>query len=94
MSKHGVENALFQLSNDPAAAQLYITEPAAFLGRFNLEADERALLEHMNVEELAARRLNWMLLMGAYQAIHGRAKNGEYLQRISGFRTRSAKGDE
>lgn len=93
MSKHGVENALFQLSNSPAAVQDYLAEPAAFLGRFNLEADERELLEQMNVEALAARRLNWMLLMGAYQAIHGRAKNGEYLQRISGFRTRPAKGD-
>jgi hypothetical protein len=93
LSKHGVENALFQLSNDPAAVEHYLAEPAAFLGRFNLEADERALLEQMNVEGLAARRLNWMVLMGAYQAIHGRSKNGEYLQRISGFRTRSEKGD-
>jgi hypothetical protein len=83
---------LHRLSNEPGAAAAYTADPDAFLARFRLEPEERALLATMDVEALAARGLNWMLLMGAYQGLHGRAKNREYLDRIAAHRTQNVEG--
>jgi len=85
MSRHAMDSVLYRLANQPEAADAFRSDPESFLGAFNLDDAERAVLREMNVEDMAAIPLNWMLMLGAFQAVRGRAGRAEYLQRVGAF---------
>lgn len=90
MSMHAVEVVLYRLANQPDDLARFMRDRDSYLGEYRLANQELEALRGFDVERLAEMNVNWMLLMGAYQALHGRPKQPEYLHRIRGYATRPA----
>jgi hypothetical protein len=86
MSIHAVELALWTIVADPRDGRRYQDDPDAFLGAFRLDDDEKAIVRDLDVCALIDRRINSMLVMNAYCAIHGFQNIPTYLQTLNGGR--------
>ncbi|MBU0825825.1 MAG: hypothetical protein KKA44_16660 [Alphaproteobacteria bacterium] len=82
MSLSAVEQCIFDLGNSGNMRKAYVAEPDAFLARYALDDEERALVRREDVAELFRRGLNPMLLMGFHMGLHGPASMGEYLKKM------------
>lgn len=82
MGTGAIEQLLYDLGSSGRSRKAYVNEPEAFLARYRLTAEERALVREEDVGELFRRGLNPMLLMGFYMSLHGPASMGEYLARV------------
>ncbi|MBB3862333.1 hypothetical protein GGQ88_003633 [Novosphingobium hassiacum] len=88
MSTNAMEVVLFRLANQPEDVARFRADPDTYLAEHKLDSSEVGALRAMDIEGMAAIPVNWMLMMGAYQALHGRPKQPEYLQRIRSHATR------
>jgi hypothetical protein len=86
MSSYTVEKVLWDLVQKPQTGPEFRANPDPHLDRYPLEPSERDLLKSMDVQALAALRINPMLLMRAYQAVFGKDQFPQYLQRMGGSR--------
>jgi hypothetical protein len=84
MSTYTIEKVLWDLVQHPQTGPVFRADPDPHLDRYPLELSERELLKKMDVRTLAARRINPMLLMRAYQAMFGRDQFPQYLEKIGG----------
>jgi hypothetical protein len=82
MNRYAIEKVLWELVSDPANAAALRTDPGRFLGGFRLGEAEARLLREMDVQALLGLRLNPMLVMRAYQMVHGRDHLPQYLQKL------------
>ncbi|MBL8574433.1 MAG: hypothetical protein JNM13_12210 [Hyphomicrobiaceae bacterium] len=78
MSRDTLEKVLYDLSASGANKKAFAAEPDKFLGRYQLDADERALVLAYDVRALADRGVNTMLTWGFWLQA-GRA-HGDYLK--------------
>ncbi len=78
MSIHTIEKVLWDITVNPAIA----SDPAA-LSNYRLEPDERALIDVMDVREMAARDVSQMLTWMAWVATRGFSEAPEYLRRMN-----------
>lgn len=83
MSSYTIEKILWDLVGQPALAERFRSDIEAFLDGYPLEPSERELVKAMDVQAIAALRINPMLLMRAFQCVYGRDKRSEYLQRLA-----------
>jgi hypothetical protein len=82
MNRYAIERVLWELVSDPSSAAALRADAARFLGGFRLGEPEARLLREMNVQALLGLRLNPMLVMRAYQMVHGRDQLPQYLQKL------------
>lgn len=82
MSLNAVEQCVFDLSTSGRTRKGYAAEPEAFLTRYALSDEEKALIRDQDVAELFRRGLNPMLLMGLYMGFHGPASMPDYLKKM------------
>jgi hypothetical protein len=86
MSSYTIEKVLWDLVQKPHTGPAFRADPDPHLDRYPLELSERTLLKSMDVRKLAARRINPMLLMRAWQAVFGKDQFAQYLKKIGGDR--------
>jgi hypothetical protein len=84
MSIFGVEQVLWDVSRDKSCADAFRAGSGAFLARYRVDTAEAAAVEGMDVGLLAARGVNPMLLMQAWNTLIGPDAIGEYLSRMKG----------
>lgn len=84
MSSYTIEKVLWDLVQQPHTGPAFRADPDPHLDRYPLEPAERELLKSMDVRALAAKRINPMLLMRAYQAVFGKDQFPQYLKQIGG----------
>lgn len=85
MSIYGIEKALWQACANPADAGALRSAPANYLNGFRIDAEERALLLDWDVQALAGRGVNPMLLMMAFNVAGIGSDMMAYITRINGM---------
>jgi hypothetical protein len=83
MSTYTIEKVLWDLVGQTQKAEAYRADTDAFLDGYPLAPAEREMLKNMDVQAIVALRINPMLLMRAFQCVHGRDKRLLYLQRLA-----------
>ena len=83
MSRYTVEKALWDVVSHPDHATALREGPEGFLGRYCLSEAQADLLRQMDVQALLALQINPMLVMRAFQMVHGRDQLPEYLRRLA-----------
>ena len=83
MNRYTLEKALWDVVSDPARAAALRETPGQFLGGYRMAEDESALLRDMDVKAMLALGINSMLVMRAFQMVHGRDQLPQYLKRLA-----------
>lgn len=78
MSRNTLEKVLYDLSTSGAHKKKFAEDPEAFLSRYQLAEDERALIRDYKVRELADLGVNTMLTWGFW--LQAGKSNREYLK--------------
>jgi hypothetical protein len=89
MNAHAVEKVLWDVVNAPATAPALRDTPAQYLAPYNLGADELALLSRMDAKALISLKINPMLVMRAWQMVHGRDQLPRYIAQLNAPGTRT-----
>jgi len=84
MSRNTVERALYQLCVDRAAKQRFRDDAAAFLERYALSDEERAMVLNFEVAQLQAYGVNPMLTMGYWQELSPQRGMRAYMTKLRG----------
>lgn len=82
MSRNVLERVLHQLTTDRAAKQRFRDDAAAYLARFALTDDERALLTGFDVAGLQRAGVNPMLTMGYWQELSPTRDMRQYMKAL------------
>lgn len=82
MSRNSLEKVLYDLSTSGANKKLFAADADKFLGRYQLDGEERDLIKNYNVREIAARGVNYMLTWGFWLQ-SGRGQR-DYLEAMKG----------
>ena len=80
MSTNALEKALWQIGTQAADAEQFRVAPAAYVDRFNLDAEEKVCLVNLDVGEMSRRGTSTLLLMMGFMAIRGPQGMGDYMQ--------------
>ncbi len=83
MSVNLLEKVLWDLSVNRDAKNRYRADAGKFLGRYNLDRVERAMILEFDVRGLADLGVNTMLTMGYWMQMEGSRDMGEYLSRMN-----------
>lgn len=78
MSRNSLEKVLYDLSTSGANKKLFASDPDKFLGRYQLDAEEKALVRDYRVRELADRGVNTMLTWGFW--LQAGKPNSDYMK--------------
>ncbi len=78
MSRHVLEKVLYDLSTSGANKKIFAADPDKFLGRYQLDADEKDLIRDYKVRQLADLGVNTMLTWGFW--LQAGKPNGEYMK--------------
>jgi len=82
MSRNVMERVLWQLCVERAAKDRFRQDAAGFLGRFELDDAERAMILDFDVAGLQAAGVNPMLTMGFWQELSVERDMAIYKQRL------------
>lgn len=83
MSSHAIEKALWQVVTNPGDAQKFRADPEGFLAAFRLDKEERASLAALDVGALAARDVNCLLLLMAFNTLKGFENMPQYMRSMA-----------
>ena len=83
MNRYALEKALWDVVSHPDHATALREGPEGFLGRYCLSQAHADMLRQMDVQALLALQINPMLVMRAFQMVHGRDQLPEYLRRLA-----------
>lgn len=87
MSTFAIEKAFWTIGNHPHEAQAYMANPDEYLMRYQLSAEEKALIKNLDVHALDQLGINTVLMVNTWSALKGGpAALGEYLQKMAGAR--------
>lgn len=78
MSINALEKALWQVYLNPADKERYCADARAYLQDFKLEESERGMAKSLDVMALIGHGVNPLLVMMAFQTVHGVGKLREY----------------
>ncbi|MCR8548853.1 hypothetical protein M4578_13525 [Salipiger sp. P9] len=78
MSRNVLEKVLYDLSTSGANKKKFAEDPDKYLSRYQLGAEERALITGYKVRELADMGVNTMLTWGFW--LQAGKSNGDYLK--------------
>ena len=78
MSRNTLEKVLYDLSASGANKKRFADDPEAFLGRYQLDDGERALIREYRVRELADLGVNTMLTWGFW--LQAGKSNRDYMK--------------
>ncbi len=87
MNAHAIEKVLWDVVNAPATAPSLRDTPAQYLASYNLGADEHALLSNLDAKALISLKINPMLVMRAWQMVHGRDQLPRYIAQLNAMAT-------
>jgi len=83
MNTDAVEKVLWDVVNAPATAPALRDAPDRYLAPYKLGAEEHGLLARMDVRSMIDLGLNPMLVMRAWQMVHGRDQLPRYIQTLN-----------
>lgn len=84
MSYFTTERALWDITSSPDKIQQFMGDPDAFLARYPLTEEERAMIKEKDVQGLSAMGNSDMLVMLYWVSVSGGfASLGEYLGRMN-----------
>jgi hypothetical protein len=84
MTIHAVEAFLWRICTDEAEADRFRRDPAQSVAQATLSPVEQALLIALDVRALADLEVNDMLLLTAFQVVHGFGSSlPEYMRRMN-----------
>ncbi len=86
MSRHLLERVLHQLTVDRASKQRFRDDAPAFLARFALSDEERAMLVGFDVAGLQRVGVNPMLTMGFWQELSPQRDMRSYMLKLRPLR--------
>jgi len=89
VSINSIEKVLWQVHTNPAEAERFRADPAAYIADFNLDPDERAWLTAFDAGAMAEAGVSSMVLMMAFQVLRGPQHMGEYMQSLGEARGRT-----
>lgn len=78
MSRNVLEKVLYDLSTNSANKKLFAADASKFLGRYQLDDAEKALIVNYKVRELADLGVNTMLTWGFW--LQAGKSNREYMK--------------
>ncbi len=84
MNPHVVEKVLWDLVNAPAGAPALRDAPGQYLAPYRLGEPERRVLAPMDPRALIDAGVNPMLVMRAWQMVHGRDQLPRYIAQLNG----------
>ncbi|MET8429835.1 hypothetical protein [Nocardia sp. NPDC004860] len=88
MSRSGLDKALYDIVAGKQARDSFVSDTSGFLGRYRLDADERAAVGGIDLPALRDRGANPMLLWGLWMTFGDRSLPG-YLAELRGGHTLS-----
>lgn len=83
MSNFAVEQLFWNLNSRPEILAQYREQPEAVCANYALDETELELVRKLDVRALADRGASQMLLMMAYETMHGPQNRGEYFRRMN-----------
>jgi Aromatic-ring-opening dioxygenase LigAB, LigA subunit len=89
MSVNAIEKILWQVHTNPAEAERFRADAAAYIADFNLDPDERRWLTTFDAGSMAEAGVSSMALMMWFQALRGPQHMGEYMQSLGEARART-----
>ena len=78
MSISALEKALWQVYQNPADTQRYLTDAGAYAQEFKLDRDERLMLASYDVMAMISHGANPLLVMMGFQTVRGVGRLPEY----------------
>ncbi|GGE98506.1 hypothetical protein H1W37_18470 [Stappia taiwanensis] len=78
MSRNSLEKVLYDLSTSGANKKLFAADPDKFLGRYQLDVEEKTLVRDYRVRDLADRGVNTMLTWGFW--LQAGKSNSDYMK--------------
>lgn len=83
MNRDAVEKVLWDVVNAPATAPALRDAPERYLAPYRLGAEEHGLLAGMDVRSMMDLGINPMLIMRAWQMVHGRDQMPRYIAALN-----------
>ncbi len=80
MSRDVLEKVLYDLSTSGANKKMFAADPDKFLGRYQLDGAEKALIQDYKVRELADLGVNTMLTWGFW--LQAGKSNHDYMKQM------------
>jgi len=80
MSRDVLEKVLYDLSTSGANKKMFTADPDKFLGRYQLDGAEKALIQDYKVRELADLGVNTMLTWGFW--LQAGKSNHDYMKQM------------
>jgi hypothetical protein len=84
MSVNAMETALWRAYTNHDEVRRYLSDRAAYLDGFELDAEERRMLLDSDVAAQIEHGANSLLVMMAWQVIHGMENVGQYFALVNG----------
>lgn len=82
MSINAIEQALWQISVNPADAQSFREDAQTYLKKFRVNDEERFMVASWDVSGMLDRGVHPMVVLMAFGAIKGPAAMGEYMEKL------------
>jgi hypothetical protein len=89
VSINTIERILWQVHTNPAEAERFRADPAAYIQDFPLDPQEHSWLTTFNAGAMAEAGVSSMVLMMAFQVLRGPQHMGEYMQSLGEARGRT-----
>jgi hypothetical protein len=83
MSANAMEKAFWTALSDKNQLERFRGDAKGYLGGFNMDAGEQALVEYWDVAEIAARGVNPLLLLSFFSSVKSPRDLPEYIQKIN-----------
>ena len=83
MSKHGIELALWEAAFIPGKADQLREQADSYLAAYNVTEEEKGLIKAWNLEVLAERGVDGLILLNSWNAVRGPTGNVEFMQRMN-----------
>jgi protocatechuate 4,5-dioxygenase alpha chain len=71
MSVHAVEKVFWEFGNKPSRIDDFRRDPEAYLSRYNLSAEERAMIRQVDLKALAAHGVSTLLTLMVWPLLKG-----------------------
>ena len=71
MSVHAVEKVFWEFGNKPSRIDEFRRDPDAYLARYNLTAEERAMIRHVDLKALAEHGVSTLLTIMVWPLLKG-----------------------
>ena len=84
MSVNAMEMALWQAYTNRDASQRFVNDREAYLDGFDLDAEERRMLMETDVMGQINHGANSLLVMMAWQVVHGMENVPQYFELVNG----------